>query len=317
VALLVTLFVLLFAHDINRSAHQAINPRRSENRSFGQLANALINQENRFDSRLSYLLANGQTLTRPVFAARLSQLAAQLPLWMTGAEQLRRPTLAHDVNNLLAQLSEQRVDDYQSILATIAHSLTLPWTVASSSVPNATAAQVSLTQTAQQWNVARWSLAREPGRVALLSMTNDIARIDLSPALSALAASPGLLVTRGIGIAAVLVTPAPLPAPAGELVLPPASSVDLGVSVSNGSYVNQPVTLIVTLVPARGQGPSQRQTMSTTLGPLQSFGFDSQPFATKASEKATLTISVVGAPSAKNMTATRIYRVIMSPSGNA
>ena len=79
IAVVATLVVLLFARDVTRSAHGAISPRRSENRSFGVLANLLLSQQNDFDAHLAYLLANGTSLTRPVFAARLTQLYQELP----------------------------------------------------------------------------------------------------------------------------------------------------------------------------------------------------------------------------------------------
>jgi hypothetical protein len=69
----------------------------------------------------------------------------------------------------------------------------------------------------------------------------------------------------------------------------------LAVSVTNAGYVTQPVTLRVTLQPAHGS--AQRQTMSTTLGPLQSYAF-------------------VANPAASGMTRSRTYQVTMSPSGN-
>jgi hypothetical protein len=56
--------------------------------------------------------------------------------------------------------------------------------------------------------------------------------------------------------------------------------------------------------------------MNTVLGPLQSFAFVPKLLQTQASERATLIIKVAGAPSALNMTRSRIYRVVMSPSGN-
>jgi hypothetical protein len=56
--------------------------------------------------------------------------------------------------------------------------------------------------------------------------------------------------------------------------------------------------------------------MNTVLGPLQSFAFVPKLLQTQASERATLIIKVAGAPSAVNMTRSRIYRVVMSPSGS-
>jgi hypothetical protein len=110
IALALTLLVLLFARDVSRSAHGAIGPRRSENRSFGALANSLVSQENIFDGHLSYLLVHGATLSRPIFAARMSQLREQLPHWAIEADQLRRPQLAHNVNGVVGAQTEVRID---------------------------------------------------------------------------------------------------------------------------------------------------------------------------------------------------------------
>lgn len=317
-ALAVTLVVLLFARDVGRSAHGAISPRRSENRSFGVLANALLSQENSFDSRLAYLLANGQGLSRVVFAARLTQLAQELPSWQTQAVQLRRPRLAHGVNDAISLLTEQRIDDYQTILAGVASSLSLPWPAATGSPANLSpgAAQAALLATSKQWSVARWGLIREPGRVSLLATTNVSALVDLAAAESSLARSRTLALTRGIGIVAVSVTPAPLPAAAGELLLPPTGSVRLGVTVSNASYVDQPVSLTYILTPTNRLGLSQRQTMTMTLRPLQSYAFVPKLLSAVASEHAMLTISLSGASSGPGMSRLRRYSVIVSPSGN-
>lgn len=316
--MIVTLLILVFARDVTRSAHGAIGPRRSENRSFAQLANSLLGQENSFDAHLTYLLNHGSTLTRPVFGARLDQLAQQLPLWTTEASQLRRPVLAHHVNDTVYALTEQRCDDYQVVLGYIASTLSLPWTTgATYSAASVHTAQASLVATAQQWGSARWSLRREPGLVTLLATSADSARLDLPAVVQALATSPGLALTRGVGISAVQVLPAPLPAAIGDLVLPPSSTMHLGIAVTNSSYVEQPVTLLVTLVPTNGFGVSQSQTMRTVLGPLESYAFVAKILSTKASEKATLRITLAGAPTAAGMSRVRVYNLTMSPSGNS
>jgi hypothetical protein len=316
IALIVTLVVLLFGRDITRSAHGAISPRMSENRSFGQLANVLISQENTLDSQCTALLTSGQDLTRPVFAAQLAQLNSQLTLWTVAASQLRRPVLAHNVNDVITEVTEQRVDDYQSILAAVARSLTLPWTDEAPAGLSDTAAQASLESTGKQWDVADRSLVGEPGHVTLEALTNDTALLGLASVVHSLQESPTLTLTRGVGITAISVSPAALPAPVGELLMPPTSSVELGVSVSNTSYVDQPVTLIVTLVPTSGDGPSQSRSMKTVLGPLKSFAFEPKVLTTISSEKATLRITLKGASTAAGMTRVRTFRVVMSPSGN-
>jgi hypothetical protein len=320
VALVVTLLVLVFARDVSRSAHGAISPRKTENRTFAALANAVVTQENDFDGHLTYLLTHGQTLTRPVFAARLEQLQEQLPLWQSEANLLRRPHLAHGVNDVLGQLTEQRADDYEVLLANVAHSMSLPWAAtatkdtATSTVANA---QSSLMATSEQWKVARWGLHREPGRVTLLATSNSSALLNIATVLGSLNHSVSLQVTRGIGISAVSVNPAPLPAIAGELLLPPTSSMRLGISVSNASYADQPVMVTVTLSPTNHLGVASRQSLSTTIGPLASFAFVPKLFSMANSEHAILTISVAGAPAGAKMSRLRRYSVIVSPSGNS
>jgi hypothetical protein len=321
VAVLITLLALLFARDVTRAAHGSSSPRRSENRSFGLLASTLIVQQNNVDSRLKYLLTQGQSLTRPVFAARIAQLADLMTMWPTESAQLRQPALAHDVNNVLAQDSSQRFNDYVAIMTDIVNTMrlptaTLPWPAATSTTMDPATAQASLVATSKQWSTRRFSLAREPGKVKLDATADGVGLLSLAQDLRVLRSSPSLVATRGVGIVAVSVLPAPLPASAGELLLPPVSSIHLGVSVLNGNYINQPIELTVTLIPMNGRGVRQSQTMNAVLGPLQSFAFVPKLLTTQASERATLVIKVAGAPSAINMTRARTYRVIMSPSGN-
>ncbi|MGP8009102.1 MAG: hypothetical protein ACLPKZ_02455, partial [Acidimicrobiales bacterium] len=157
-ALVVTLIVLVFARDVSRSAHGAITARRSENRSFGALANALIEQENAFDGRLHALLTQGGSLRRDVFAARLDQLDEQLPSWLNAADQLRRPVLSHDVNDELDLITQERVAAYETLLGDIAHALALPW--GTSYTPSLVNPATSLIATSESWNVDRFALVK-------------------------------------------------------------------------------------------------------------------------------------------------------------
>ena len=77
-AVVVTLIVAVFARDVNHAAHDATGPRRSEDLSFAALSNALVSQENEFDTHLDSLLNQAGTLPRVVFAART--MLPSLPL---------------------------------------------------------------------------------------------------------------------------------------------------------------------------------------------------------------------------------------------
>ena len=251
VLLVVVLLGSLFVRDVSRSAHGTVTTRRSENRSFAALVKVLVTEENQFDGHLKYLLSDGQTLTRANFEARLEQLDQQLPSWAVQASFLASPALAHHVNTALAALTVTRANDYQDILANVAASLQLPWSATGTVdvAQSAQSTQTSLVSTNAAWSEDRWALVREPGHVTLPPTSDLVGTLDLSGALANLAASPLLQITRGVGIAAVLVNPAPLPAPAGEILLPPTSSIRLGITVSNASYVLQNVALTLDLRP--------------------------------------------------------------------
>ena len=313
VALVVTLLALFFARDVNRAAHNAIGPRRSEDRTFAALANNLIAQENQFDLHLAYLLAHGQTLERPVFAARLAQLNEQLPAWSTEAEQLRRPRIAHDLNDVIAMSTELRVDAYQALLANVARSLSLPWPPLASSSTLLADPAGTLISTSQQWSTMRTLLEHEPGIVRLNALTANSATYEASVGLARLTSSSSLALTRAIGIATVAVTPSPLPAPAGTLLMAPVGFMHVGVTVRNASYVEQPVVLHVSLSPV--VGAVQSQTFSITLGPLRSYAFVAKLFSVHPGEHATLSIELGGAPAAAGMTKSKTYQVRMSPAG--
>src|ERR1019366_1389715 len=104
----------------------------------------------------------------------LTQIAQQLGALSNDAVLLRRPVLAHNVNAVLAQLTEQRVDDFQVLLDTVAPSLSLPWTILNTPSLTTGAAQTSLVSTSGDWAIARRSLVQEPGRVKLIANATSL-----------------------------------------------------------------------------------------------------------------------------------------------
>jgi hypothetical protein len=313
-ALVVTLIILVFARDVSRSGHSAITARRSENRSFGALANALILQENSFDGRLYQLLSKGGTLDRAVFAARLNQLDEQLPYWATAADQLRRPVLSHDVNNEFDLLTQERVTAYQALLGDIARDLHLPWN-ASVSTEIANPAS-SLIAASERWNVDRFALRKEPGTVRLDATSAESAQYFFTNGANVLVESTSLRLVRAVDIAAVRVAPSPLPAKSGIWLLPPVTSVQIGVTVVNDSYDDQPLTLTIQVIPLNNRGVALSQRMTTTLGPMGAYAFVPKLLTTAPSEQARVILHVVGARAAVGKLTTEEVRLEMSPSGN-
>ncbi len=314
-AVLITLLILVFARDVSRAAHGAITARRSENRSFGALANTLLTNENNFDGRLERLLSGGGTLSRPVMEARLDQLYDQLPGWATAAGELRGPNLSHDVNDALAAITLERVAACETLLGDVARALSLPWTERSTRFIANPAA--SLLATSQRWNVDRDALVKEPGDVHLEATSTVSASYYRALGVSALVSAPSLRLVRAVGIAAVRVDPAPLPAPLGEWLMPPVTSVELGVSIVNASYDDQPVTLIIHVTPLNALGGAFSERMSATLGPLGAYAFVPKVLTTAASERARVVLRVEGARAARGMATVETFQLVMSPSGNA
>ena len=313
-ALVVTLIILVFARDVSRSGHDAITARRSENRSFAALANALVLQENAFDGRLYQLLSHGGSLDRAVFAARLNQLDDQLAYWSTAADQLRRPILSHDVNDEFDLLTQERVTGYQTLLGDIARDLDLPWN-ASASTEIANPAS-SLIATSERWNVDRFALRKEPGTVRLDATSAESAQYFFTNGANVLLESKSLRLVRAVDIAAVRVSPSPLPAKAGVWLLPPVTSVQFGVTVVNDSYDSQPVTFTIQVILLNNRGVALSQRMSTTLGPMGAYAFVPRVLTTAPSEQARVILRVVGARAALGKLTTEEIRLEMSPSGN-
>lgn len=312
IALVVTILVVVFARDVSRSAHEATSPRRSENRSFAQLADRLITLENGADFHLAYLLSHGAGLTRPVFAARLAQIDQQFGPLLSDAALLHRPALAHHVQREVITLTEQRVASDQAIIAATTTALSLPGASAPATSP--ASAQSALAGAIARWNYKRFSLVHEPGRVSLEAAVSPLAHLALASTLSALTSAPSLTLTRAVSISAVAVTPSPLPAPVGQIIVPPVTSIHVGVSVTNAAYCTQPVSVTVTLTSS--SGATQRRVMRATIGPDASFAFDAASLTTYPSEKATLRVVVAGAPASARGTLEKVYAVTLAPSGN-
>ncbi len=314
VVLVATFLVLVFARDVTRAAHGATTARRSENLSFAALANALLTSENQVDARLAYLLAHGGGLARPVLGARLDQLAQAVAAWPGEGRRLRSPHLAHGVNVELDDLTQTRAAATLDLIATVERALRLPVSpgAAAAVTPNPANA---LRATSLRWNRERFALVREPGHAALLATSAQTPGALRAGDLAALERSRRLALVRAIGIAAVRVVPAPLPAPAGTLVVPPVTRVTIDVSVVNLADAVQPVTLSLSVTPLNGRGSLSVQRARATLSPLGGWAFSLAPFVTAPSERARVVVRVSGAPAGPGLPVERTYTLVLSPSG--
>jgi hypothetical protein len=303
--------VLVFARDLTRAAHDARGNQRTENQTFAALANDLITQENATDARLTYLLANGATLSRPVFDARLVQINHSLSSWTSAASLFETPTIGDGLNETLATETRSRVIDFSTVLSQVASALYLPWTAPSTIAPSPDG---DLAATSAAWNARATAFHRATGHVTLDTLTNSTGPLAAN-GYGALASAPSLRLVRGIGIAAVQVNPSPLPATPGNIIEPPTTQLHLGVSVHNGAFAEQPVTVIVTLSPTNGLGQSVQYSQNLTLGPLANAAIVVGRVPTVPLEHAKLTVVVSGAPATGTLSTSRSYDLTVAPSG--
>lgn len=309
-ALIVTFVVLVFGHEVSRSAHQETSARLSENLNFAQLAGTLLGQENAFDTNLASLLTGGTHLNRVTFAVQLSELTQQLSAWRDVASQIKTPALSPNLNATLAADTLTRASDYQVILAYVAQALNLAGPSTPPGAPSLGAAQSSLLATAASWGSERHLLASAPGQVTLVALSHASAVLNVPHYVQTLATAPTLLATRAIVIAAIQVQPAPFPSPPLSLELAPTTSMQVQVSVSNQREILQPVTLSMVFTPRTGS--VQQITMTQTLAPLTSFAFASNNFVVFPGETGTLSVTVNGVPAAAGLLHNRTYSVSVS-----
>jgi len=197
----------------------------------------LIDQENSLDLRLSICSATAVAFPRGL-RARLTQLGDQLVLWPNESNQLRRPALAHDVNDILAQEVSTRFDDYEVIVTDVDESLrlpasTLPWPVGDMNVLDANAARRRCSRRAGSGHSTLVACSRAGPRGA--RGDHQWRRADAAVERPRACGRRRIWWRHEGWDRGRLRRAVALPAPVGELLLPPVKSVHLGVSVLNGT----------------------------------------------------------------------------------
>jgi hypothetical protein len=308
-AAVVSVLVLLFASDVSKAAHSVPTAQASQNASFASLGNALIGEENSIDSTLTSILVRGASLDRAQLYTKLLTLRDETLTIPAEAAQLRFPVITGEINEKLASSCQELVRAYDAILADVANGLSLPWP--SPATLTIAQADADLATTTQAWSSLTGAPATQPGHVTLDAFSNFSGILNATAIVQQLSAAPHLKVARSVSIAAVAVTPSPFPAPHGQLDEPSTSTIALGVSVLNGAFALQPVTVSATLTAASGRSASR--TYHLVLGPRGARAVTPISFAVVGGEHATLTVNVTGAPATPGGATQRTYQVIISP----
>jgi hypothetical protein len=308
IAVVVTIVVVVFARDIQHQAHRSNAERTSLNRNFRALSDSIINDENAWGAAASQVVATGANMTRSQLATNLDQLRRGGTQLDQRVSLLESPSLAHDVQATLIAVTRQRVSAIDHLIGAISAPLQLPHAGPASS-PDAVAHAIGRSN--DLWKVARFSLVREPGRVVLSASSLSLATDPLAAEVAALVAAPSLAPVRSLTIAAVSVSPAPLPAPAGIIHLVPTSSLVVGVTARNGEYVDQPLTITVVVRPVNGVGRYESRSFQAVAGPNASVATVMAAIPVSPSERADLVVRVVGAGAPGDI---RHYSLVIAPS---
>jgi hypothetical protein len=310
IAVVATIFALVLVRDVSRIAAQSTGDQSIVNRNFAVLAAGIINDQNQLSQSALSLLVHGGTLSREAIAGQLAQLDLSAEQIDQRAAILNRPVVDVNAQAVLIAVTHTHVEALRDLVASIDAAL---------SVPGPTNTKRSLESWQHQavtadanWQVVRSRLRAAPGHVRVPRAKFALATTPLANDINQLASSPSLTLHRQIDFAAVGVTPAPFPAGAGKLVLPPTHRLIVGVSVRNREYVNQTVRVTVVVTP-KGKAPLS-ESSSTRLSPLGATAMVLPTFRVTPGEQAIVKISLTGAPVVSSGGAERTYVLTVAPS---
>jgi hypothetical protein len=306
IAALVATVVIVFARDIQRYAHGTATQQRSQNTTFKTLSTSLLTDENTWGDEVAATLSHGSSLTRAELSTQLQSYRMTGNQLVQRAETLETPVLHGNVQEVLSNVTEARVSAVDHLIGAIAGPLQLPIV---SPVATLSAIQHAIISSNEAWRDARLSLRYEPGGVVLARSRLTLATAPLDSQVAALLASPSLAATRMVALAALSITPAPLPAAAGILHLVPTFAIHAAVSVTNLEWILQPATVTITIRPLNGRGRATSAETWLRVGPQQAAAGVLRPLAVTPGERATMTVVIGGAPSS----GPRTYEVFIAP----
>ncbi len=311
-ALIVTVTLVALVHDVNRIAAQSAVNRASLNRTFATLVTGILLDEDRWGSRVGYLLSHGSTMSRVEFAGRLASDRVDGTDLLQRATILRRPALAHQVQTTFVTVTAERVAATEGVLMALARALALPSRSGETSTAREALHLFVLSDT--QWALARRSLVGEPGHVRLPRSTFALSGVPLAAEIAALEVAPSLGAHRGVTVAVVAITPAPLPAPVGELLMLASSPLSATVVVRNLAYVSQPFAIRLSITPASAKDRQTSQLIRGLLAPLSSTAVTFNAVALSPNEHGTVSIALTNTPLGPNGGGARRYTLIVASS---
>jgi len=311
IALAVTLALVVLVRDVARLARQSNSQRASLNQSFAVLATSVLNDEATLRGEVTAILSGASTMTRPILAARLALVRESADSLRQRVALLAKPSIAHGVQNTLITVTDLRSTAVSDLASVVSSALDLPG--GSSSSATVSSIESSVLSSDNMWASAHTELVGEPGHVSLPASTFALTTGPLATAVNTLLSVPALAPTRAMTIAAVSVTPAPLPAPIGVLKLIPVTSIDVAVAVRNTQYISQGFAVTLTVRPTTAVGVGFSRSLSSVAGPLGGRALSFPSIAVVPGERATVTISLTGVAPATSGGGLRQYVLSIAP----
>ena len=236
----------------------------TENRSFAAAANLFTQRGEVLDAQFTTLLVNPPE-TRVAARVAVSNIFALLDEQSSLASHLSPPNLVGGAGDTYADLAAREVTAWRHLLSSWAATYHLSSRVVSTSPP--APALSELAAASAQWNRHRGALTSQPGHLRLSPQVYGLVSLGVSGWQSAQRGwnASALTITPTLRLAAILISPQPLPTSSAAWIVPASSLLDIGVSVRDVTATDQEVSFTLTVTPTNNVGVKVSFTSSGTL----------------------------------------------------
>ena len=259
------LVVGIFLHEVVTTAKSSTAAEFTENLSFASATNLFTQRGDVLDAQFTTLLTSPPE-TRVAARVAVSNIFALLDEQTALASHLSPPNVAGGVGDEYADLATREVTDWRHLLSswTATYHLSAREVSTTSSAP---ANLADLAAASDAWNRHRDALASHPGYRRLDAQVFGLVQLGAGGWANAQRQwnASALNVTPTLALAAILISPQPLPTSSTAWIVPASSSLDIGASVRDVTATDQAVTFTLTVTPTNAVGLKVTYTSSGTL----------------------------------------------------
>ena len=258
------IIVAIFVNQVVVTAKASRAAEETKNRSFAVAANLFTQRGEDLDAQFTTLLSSPPE-TRVAARVAVSNIFALLDEQASLASHLSPPNLVGGVGDSYADLAAREVDAWRHLLSSWAATYHLSSRTVSTS-PSAPALS-ELAAASAQWNRHRGVLMSQPGHRRLSPQVYGLVSLGVSGWQSAQRGwnASALTITPTLRLAAILISPQPLPTSSTAWIVPASSVLDIGVSVRDVTAADQEVSFTLTVTPTNSVGVKVSFTSSGTL----------------------------------------------------